>query len=82
MAGRNVHFHETTSNFNLASIHATLVAQHLDTADVTFSRLTLLKGEPELTDPFNLLINVKLRMLWNWNFFYLKEHFFYGNIVS
>ena len=39
------------------------------------------KGEPELTDPFNLLINIKLRMLWNWNFFYLKEHF-YGNIVS
>ena len=39
------------------------------------------KGEPELTDPFNLLINVKLRMLWNWNFFYLKEHFC-GNIVS
>ena len=28
-----------------------------------------------------LLIYVKLRMLWNWNFFYLKEHF-YGNIVS
>ena len=23
------------------------------------------QGEPELTDPFNLLINVKLRMLWN-----------------
>ena len=23
----------------------------------------LIKGEPELTDPFNLLINVKLRML-------------------
>ena len=22
-----------------------------------------IKGEPELTDPFNLLINVKLRML-------------------
>ena len=43
----------------------------------------LLKGEPELlTDPFNLLINVKLRMLWNWNFFYLKEENFYGNIVS
>ena len=40
------------------------------------------KGEPELTDPFNLLINVKLRMLWNWNFFYLKEEHFYGNIVS
>ena len=39
----------------------------------------IIKGEPELTDPFNLLINVKLRMLWNWNFFYLKEHF---NIVS
>ena len=41
-----------------------------------------IKGEPELTDPFNLLINVKLRMLWNWNFFYLKEEHFYGNIVS
>ena len=40
------------------------------------------KGEPELTDPFNLLINVKLRMLWNWNFFYLKEEHFYGNIIS
>ena len=25
--------------------------------------VTLIKGEPELTDPFNLLINVKLRML-------------------
>ena len=24
---------------------------------------TYVKGEPELTDPFNLLINVKLRML-------------------
>ena len=36
----------------------------------------------KLTDPFNLLINVKLRMLWNWNFFYLKEEHFYGNIVS
>ena len=43
--------------------------------------LATVKGEPELTDPFNLLINVKLRMLWNWNFFYLKKHF-YGNIVS
>ena len=41
-----------------------------------------LKGEPELTDPFNLLINEKLRMLWNLNFFYLKEEHFYGNIVS
>ena len=40
-----------------------------------------IKGEPELTDPFNLLINVKLRMLLNRNFFYLKEHF-YGNLVS
>ena len=39
-----------------------------------------IKGEPELTDPFNLLINVKLRMLWN--FFYLKEEHFNGNIVS
>ena len=44
-------------------------------------RVFAIKGEPELTDPFSLLINVKLRMLWNWNFFYLKEHF-YGNIVS
>ena len=42
----------------------------------------IIKGEPELTDPFNLLINVKLRMLWNWNFFYLKEEHFYCNIVS
>ena len=25
--------------------------------------LTVIKGEPELTEPFNLLINVKLRML-------------------
>ena len=25
--------------------------------------ITQIKGEPELTDPFNLLINVKLRML-------------------
>ena len=42
-----------------------------------------IKGEPELTDPFYLLINdVKLRMLWNWNVFYLKEEDFYGNIVS
>ena len=40
-----------------------------------------IKGQPELTDPFHLLINVKLRMLRNSNFFYLKEHF-YGNIVS
>ena len=44
--------------------------------------VNILKGEPELTDPFNLLINVKLRMLWNWNFFYFKEEDFYGNIVS
>ena len=44
--------------------------------------LIYVKGEPELTDPFNLLINVKLRMLWNWNFFYSKEEHFYGNIVS
>ena len=42
----------------------------------------LIKGEPELTDHFNLLINVKLRMLWNSNLFYLKEKHFYGNIVS
>ena len=35
-----------------------------------------IKGEPELTDLFNLLINVKLRMLWNWNFSYLKEEIF------
>ena len=40
-----------------------------------------IKGEPELTDPFKLLINIKLRMLWNWNFFYLEEKHFYGNIV-
>ena len=34
------------------------------------------KGQPELTDPFNLLINVKLRMLWNWkNFFLFKRTF-------
>ena len=45
------------------------------------SKNNIVKGEPELTDPFNLLINVKLRMLLNSNFFYLKEHF-YGNIVS
>ena len=37
------------------------------------------KCEPELTDPFNLLLNVKLRMLWNWNFFYWKEEHFYGS---
>ena len=45
-------------------------------------RTIIMKGEPELTDTFNLLINVKLRMLWNWNFFYLNEEHFYGNIVS
>ena len=31
--------------------------------DTNFSSILLIKGEPELTDPFNLLINVKLRML-------------------
>ena len=29
----------------------------------TLLAIHVIKGEPELTDPFNLLINVKLRML-------------------
>ena len=35
-----------------------------------------IKGEPELTDPFNLLINVKLRMQCN----EIETFFFFKNI--
>ena len=42
----------------------------------------VIQGESEWTFPSNLLINGKLRMLWSWNLFYLKEEHFHGNIVS
>ena len=40
------------------------LSSHLRLSRRLFGYVTTdIKGEPELTDPFNLLINVKLRML-------------------